>query len=62
MHKLSFRKGANFLEKRINPIVIVLVKVIGGHFLAGAARAATDIAKSKLEAKTDDFKTFEEVG
>lgn len=62
MHKLSFRKDANFLEKRINPIVIVLVKVIGGQLLAGAARAATDIAKSKLEAETDDFKTFEEVG
>ncbi|KAF4550843.1 Hypothetical protein D9617_15g041930 [Elsinoe fawcettii] len=48
------------LEKRFGPIAVLLVKVIGGQLLAGAAKAAVDIASGELKGDGTDIKDFEE--
>ena len=58
MHKLTNRK--NSLEKRFSPIAIILIKVIGGQLLAGAAKAGTDAAKASLEPEGSKYKDFGE--
>jgi hypothetical protein len=40
----------------------LLVKVIGGQLLAGAAKAAVDVAKAKLEPEGSSYKDFDQVG
>ncbi|KAH6642731.1 hypothetical protein C7974DRAFT_409265 [Boeremia exigua] len=56
---LEANQDANALEKRFGPIVILLVKVIGGQLLAGAAKIAVDATKAKLEPEGDSFKDFD---
>lgn len=47
-------------QKRVAPVAILLVKVIGGQLLAGVAKAAVEAAEANLEPK--GFKDFDEVG
>jgi hypothetical protein len=49
-------------EKRAGPIAILLIKVIGGQLLAGAAKIAVDATKAHLEVEAADFKDFDAVG
>jgi hypothetical protein len=56
-----YRQGA--LEKRLAPVAIALISVIGGKLFAGAATAGVEVAKSYFERPDlDDFKDFGEVG
>jgi hypothetical protein len=50
------------LQKRFGPVAILLVKVIGGHLLAGAAKAAVDVARAKLEPEGPEYKDFDQLG
>lgn len=62
MHELSCRKDVHVHQKRFGGIAILLVKVIGGQLLAGAAKAAVDVAKAHLEPEGSKYKDFDEVG
>jgi hypothetical protein len=55
-------KSDPMFQKRFGPVVILLAKVIGGQLLAGAAKAAIDVAKAKLEPEGSMFKDFDQVG
>ncbi|KAL1793761.1 hypothetical protein ACET3X_008743 [Alternaria dauci] len=50
------------VDKRAAPIAILLIKVIGGQLLAGAAKVAVDATKAHLEAEVakDDFNNFDD--
>ncbi|GIZ41164.1 hypothetical protein CKM354_000447900 [Cercospora kikuchii] len=48
------------LDKRFGPIAILLIKVIGGQLVAGAAKAAIDAAKAHLEPEGSSFKDFDQ--
>ena len=50
------------VEKRLAPIAIALIKVIGGQLLAGAAKIAVDATKAHLEVEKADFNNFDDVG
>ena len=60
MHKLTREKDV--VEKRLAPIAIALIKVIGGQLLAGAAKIAVDATKAHLEVEKADFNNFDDVG
>ncbi|KNG51991.1 hypothetical protein DDE82_006946 [Stemphylium lycopersici] len=47
------------VDKRAFPVAILLVKVIGGQLLAGAAKIAVDATKAHLEAEGTDYKDFD---
>jgi hypothetical protein len=49
------------VEKRLAPIAIALIKVIGGQLLAGAAKIAVDATKAHLEVEKADFNNFDDV-
>ncbi|RYO13356.1 hypothetical protein AA0111_g12257 [Alternaria arborescens] len=48
------------VEKRLAPIAIALIKVIGGQLLAGAAKIAVDATKAHLEVEKADFNNFDD--
>ncbi|KAH8632663.1 hypothetical protein IG631_11297 [Alternaria alternata] len=57
VHNLS---DTDVVEKRLAPIAIALIKVIGGQLLAGAAKIAVDATKAHLEVEKADFNNFDD--
>jgi len=45
----------------VSVIAILLLRVIGGRLISGAAEAAIDVAKDKIAGDEPSFKDFDEV-
>lgn len=61
MKKLRSQQAPAMLEKRLGPIAILLINVIGGKLFAGAMSAGIEVAKDALAPSANDFKDFNQV-